>query len=438
MHISTLPASLETLLAEYQNQPLIEDSKEVLAQKVLTLASIQAMQNKIAYQQNAIFPSPKNTYDLSKKQAIDEATEYTLHRLFKNEEDEIIRHLLEHFDAHTWQFPLALIPKLLDYGSKKQRFAPSILNIVGQRGLWLAQYNPKWEYLLKAQAIYNAPESKSTPPQSKPINENILHYVQTHIFYKPSLAEDKNSRWEFNIPSDMTAQLKACGIKNNLYTKYNIDGNRNSYIIQLMQAVNPIHWIGENCADKVTAYVQLLSSFHFEAAYTCKALFLALQKAATLYQDKDLIIAQHIHISKTSSLWYEEIDNIIGKDNSNLFNNQEKEMISAYYIDNILNDLKDLPDNHPFICFLSNWDSWTENVTLLSVRKLSKLYHKFKYFNYALLALIKRAAYSIPYHLHDALEQIWLDTMPDGKIPYQIVECLNIIKDRQTLAKYCK
>lgn len=69
-----------------------------------------------------------------------------LERLLESSHASLLPEILEALAETGFRAPEFLLPNLLDKGAKVAALRPSLLQLVGQRGRWLAGQNPEWHY----------------------------------------------------------------------------------------------------------------------------------------------------------------------------------------------------------------------------------------------------------------------------------------------------
>ncbi len=99
--------------------------------------------------------------------------------------------------------PDALLPRLLDAGSKDQDFAIAVLPVLGHRGVWLAAQNPSWNYV-----------DMGDPERTWRTGERfhrllLLRYLR--VTQAASARELVASTWNEETARERAAQLKALG-----------------------------------------------------------------------------------------------------------------------------------------------------------------------------------------------------------------------------------
>ncbi|MCB8924695.1 MAG: hypothetical protein H6652_03625 [Ardenticatenaceae bacterium] len=115
------------------------------AASLLTVAGTVALHQQTGWQprQNAPTPPTTNPPDLPVCQP---HIAYQLDALLEGTQALLLPEMLEALAQTGHRAPEFLLPSLLDKGKKLSQARPAILLVLGQRGRWLAEQNPDWQY----------------------------------------------------------------------------------------------------------------------------------------------------------------------------------------------------------------------------------------------------------------------------------------------------
>lgn len=70
-----------------------------------------------------------------------------LQHILKNNYEEILIEFLKILEQQQRRIPTQLLPELLTYGTIHKTVRPYLVPCLGERGKWLAQFNPNWSYV---------------------------------------------------------------------------------------------------------------------------------------------------------------------------------------------------------------------------------------------------------------------------------------------------
>lgn len=65
----------------------------------------------------------------------------------KNAYDEILIELINQLEKHQQRIPFELLPDIFNYALAHSNIQPLLCQSIGNRGLWLSQFNPQWKFV---------------------------------------------------------------------------------------------------------------------------------------------------------------------------------------------------------------------------------------------------------------------------------------------------
>ncbi|MCP4443099.1 MAG: hypothetical protein GY810_29685 [Aureispira sp.] len=82
-----------------------------------------------------------------KKEVCSHKARLQLQHILQNNYEEILIELLKILDIQQQHIPHQLLPNLLTYGTIHKNVRPYLVPCLGERGVWLSQFNPHWNYV---------------------------------------------------------------------------------------------------------------------------------------------------------------------------------------------------------------------------------------------------------------------------------------------------
>jgi hypothetical protein len=371
---------LQALLAQYADTNLAEAPANV---QLLSASAILALLNKaattnpsapIAKEQNE---EEEDRLPICPAELID-----LLGYILRNNEEEIIAEFVAHFDCTRWRLPDFLLPDFLNVGYKKKSLQKDIHRIIGSRGQWLAAQNPQWAYIEQIKPE-TAPKTTSTPSK---LNALRAEAAKKYLIF--------DETWQINLPDELDDELKACQLRPNAHTIEG--GEKANYILQLLAATPPTHWLQNNLKYKTILHETRKSEW-------IVAIVGGLLQAAEDFGDQYLLVELHkFHLSTHNFKLWNSIKTTFLASSLSPQNHQQ---IGFLYLEDAE---KNLSDAHPFITFMMQSPTWSidlaiATLTLIVVASEKDNYHLY----YGLRALMQRAAFCLPVEALADLKKLW-------------------------------
>ncbi|MCH2046205.1 MAG: DUF5691 domain-containing protein [Saprospiraceae bacterium] len=143
-----LSPSTESFLSDH-----IQGSQNVqkIETNLLTASSTHALLQKTSSIPQKFIETQVNTIPpKAKSEQLPECSAKTRTHLIhsiKNAYDEILVELISQLEQHQQRIPFELLPDIFTYALAQQKIQVLLHRSVGHRGLWLSQFNPKWNFI---------------------------------------------------------------------------------------------------------------------------------------------------------------------------------------------------------------------------------------------------------------------------------------------------
>ncbi|MFK7797871.1 MAG: DUF5691 domain-containing protein [Aureispira sp.] len=456
------------LLEQLQEYGFTIDAKLPPEQRLLQAAALQQYLHAAAHLPSkpniaaqSAAPTEENAY--CNRQRISQ-----LRLIMRYKHDEILLEWLTSIAAANEVLLPELLPELLDYCAKRDFLQPYLFPVLGNRGQWLAQLNPNWHYaqqvgnqkqdiffygeraerlkylqqLAQAQPLAALelvqkvwPEEGHSlraafltifialPPLHKALpfweeaaldsrqtvrqhaitllkqfpQASLVLRMQEHLQQYITFPTAHNTP-EIVLPKEVTTALRKDGIveQKNWLTKQGKGAN----ILTQMIAMVPPQWWTEQFPWKRAQWIDWAQNSDWAQVF-----FIGWARAAQQFQAIDWLmdcqqwfLAQALKPEINTSSFeflYDNLPNVLFQ------------QLAAHAI--ALEGIRPFTDHHPlFTLLLVEEQSWSEDFSKRVIQRIQLTIERESYvFHWTLKAVLKRAAYAIPAHLHQWVKKGW-------------------------------
>lgn len=441
----------------------IEPEKILLKAAALNSKLYAAAQIPKKQTPNTNIANPETQAYCSKQQ------EQQLQYILLHNHDEILLEFLDLLAEQNSIVPPVFLPDLLQYGASNPALQSRILNSIGHRGTWLAQFVPNWNYatttslknqaeevffygILSERISYIKQLHQKNPLKAIDLLEEVWaseSYANRADFIKAigdSLVADdepflekalSDTRKEVREPAaNLLATLANSSLVQRMQqliqTLISYDAQQDLFLVELPNSCTdtmkrdgiqarkePLKGQG----PKANQLAQIISKIapqwwvdtfdkspeqllSLAAKTEWKNIFVwAWAMAAKNFGAKDWIIACHRFYLNT----------FLKSNWSNfpidfLYENLSNDLFNLLAADYLKTDVRPtLSDDHPIVNFLlAEGQKWNDAISLTVIQRIQKTILKDSYvFQWSLKAILKRAAFSISPHLYDQISEGW-------------------------------